>query len=203
MTKGDSSQLVKGTVASKSTPPNYAAEVRYNFYRSLAFEGLFGDKNWKIHMSKTTRRQIIQAGIACGAALTAGASTAADEKEHSLSIEDLFFPTRLTKEKIAAGNGVTFTKHEYAGSTFWVGICDFLGGGVPHAWIAIYAPDKEGVFHRCLLAESWTAGNIEGRIDAKAGILEFREVANSTLKGQIVLACNLKTIGTQLSIEGK
>ena len=84
-----------------------------------------------------------------------------------------------------------------------MGICDFLGDGVPHAWIGIYAPDKEGVFHRSLFAESWAAGKIEATVEAKTGILELRERANSDLKGQIVLACNLKTIGTQHSIEAK
>ena len=146
---------------------------------------------------------MIRAGVVGGVALTAGTATAAPDKEKSLNIDEYFLPAQLTKEKIAAGNGVTFTKIEYAGHTFWVGICDFLAGGTPHAWIAIYAPDKEGVFHRCLLTESWAAGNIKAGIDAKTGMLELRETANSTLKGQIVLACSLKTIGTQHSIEAK
>ncbi len=154
-------------------------------------------------MSKITRRQMIRAGVAGGAALTAETANAAPEKEKPSAFEDLFLPAQLTKERIAAANGVKFTKHEYAGVTFWVGICDFLGGGVPHKWIGIYAPDKEGVFHRSLFAESWAAGKIEATVDAKTGTLELRERANSDLKGQIVLACNLKTIGTQHSIEAK
>ena len=154
-------------------------------------------------MSKITRRQMIRAGVAGGAALTAGTANAGPEKEKPSPFEDLFLPARLTKEKIAAASGVKFTKHEYAGATFWVGICDFLGDGVPHTWIGVYAPDEEGVFHRSLFAESWAAGKIEAAVDAKTGLLELRERANSDLKGQVILACNLKTVGTQHSVEAK
>ena len=151
-------------------------------------------------MSKVTRRQVIGAGVAAGAALSVGTANAGPEKEGPPSF---FLPTQLTKEAIQASKGVKFTQLEFAGSTFWVGIDDLLGDGVPHAWIGIYAPDKEGVFHRSLFTESWAAGKIEAAVDAKTGILELRERANSALKGQIVLACNLKTIGTQHSIEAK
>ena len=154
-------------------------------------------------MSKVTRRQVIGAGVAAGAALGAGTATAAPEKEKLVSFVDLFLPEQLTKEDIQASKGVKFTKLEFARSTFWVGICDILAGGVPHAWIGIYAPDKEGVFHRSLFAESWAAGKIEASVDAKTGNLELRERANSELKGQLVLSCNLKTIGTQHSIVAK
>ena len=64
-------------------------------------------------------------------------------------------------------------------------------------------PDRDGIFHRSLFAESWAAGNIEVTVDVKTGILELRERANSNLKGQLVLSCNLKTIGTQHSIRAK
>jgi hypothetical protein len=154
-------------------------------------------------MSKITRRQMIRAGVAGGAALGAGTACAAADKEKPCPFEELFLPAQLTKEKIQASNAVKFTKLEFAGSTFWVGICDLLGDGVPHTWIAVYAPDKEGVFHRCLFAESWAAGKIKAAADAKTGILELREGANSELKGQVVLSCSLKTIGTQHSIEAK
>jgi len=33
-------------------------------------------------------------------------------------------------------------------------------------------------------------------VDAKTGMLEVRERANSGIKGEVVLSCNLKTIGT-------
>ena len=154
-------------------------------------------------MSKVTRRQMIQAGVAAGAALSAGTANAGPEKEKPSSFVDRFLPAQLTKEEIQASKNVKFTKLEFAGSTFWVGIVDWLGDSVPHTWIGIYAPDKEGVFHRSLFAESWAAGKIEAAVDAKTGLLELRERANSELKGQIVLSCNLKTIGTQHSIEAK
>lgn len=154
-------------------------------------------------MSKVTRRQVIRAGVAAGAALSVGTANAGSEKEEPSSFVDRFLPTQLTNEGIQTSNGVKFTKLEYAGSTFWVGIFDLLGGGVPHAWIGIYAPDEAGVFHRSLFTESWAAGKIEAAADARTGILELRERANSDLKGQLVVACNLKTIGTQHSIEAK
>jgi len=154
-------------------------------------------------MPEFTRRLMIRGGVVGRVALTAGTAIAAPDDVKVLNLEEMFLPAQLTQEKIAAGDGATFTKHEHAGATFWMGICDFLGDGVPHALIAIYAPDKEGVFHRCLLAESWAAGNMMSSVDAKTGMLELRETANSTLKGQIVLACSLNTIGTHHSIEAK
>ncbi len=152
-------------------------------------------------MSKFTRRQVIGA-VAAGATFSAETAHAGPEKEQTLSF-DFFLPMQLTMEDIQASKGVKFTKIEFAGSTFWLGIFDLLGGGVPHASIGFYAPDKDGVLHRSLIAESWAAGKIEAAVNAKTGILELREGANSDLKGQIVLACNLKTIGTQHSIEAK
>ncbi len=154
-------------------------------------------------MSKVTRRQIIQASVAAGAALSAGTANAGPEKERPSSFVDLFLPAQLTKEAIQASKNVKFTKLEFAGSTFWMGIVDFLGDGVPHTWIGVYAPHKEGGFSRSLFAESWAAGKIEATVDGKTGILELRERANSEIKGQLVLSCNLKTVGTQHSIRGK
>jgi hypothetical protein len=78
-----------------------------------------------------------------------------------------------------------------------------MAPGVPHTYIGIYAPDKDGVFHRSLTAESWEAGKIEATVDAKTGILELRERADSDLQGQLVLSCNLKMLGTQHSIRAK
>jgi hypothetical protein len=125
-------------------------------------------------------------------------------EEKSTSILDLLLPGQLKKEDIDATRvkDGTFTKLEFAGSTFWLMSVN-LGRGVPHTYIGIYAPDKDGVFHRSLSAESWAAGNIAATVDAKTGILELREQADSDIKGQLVLACNLKTIGTQHSIRAK
>jgi len=33
-------------------------------------------------------------------------------------------------------------------------------------------------------------------LEPKSGVLELRERANSELKGEVVLSCNLKTFGT-------
>lgn len=150
-------------------------------------------------MSQISRRRMIQAGAASAAVGVAGSAHAAPEQEKRVSMADWFLPAQLTAERISAGNGAKFTKHEHAGIAFWVGICDLLSDGVPHAWIGVYAPDQDGVFQRCLLTESWAAGQITTSVDSKTGMLELRESANSHLKGQIVLACNLKTIGTRHS----
>jgi hypothetical protein len=154
-------------------------------------------------MSKVTRRQVIRVGVAAGAALGAGTADAGPEEEEPSSFVDRFLPMQLTDEDIRASNGVKFTKLEFAGSTFWVGIFDLLGGGVPHASIGIYAPHEDGGFRRSLFAESWAAGKIEAGVDKESGVLELRERANSKLKGQLVLACNLRTVGTQHSIREK
>ena len=151
-------------------------------------------------MSKLTRRQMIRAGVAAGAALSAGTANAGSEKANPSSWIDQFLPTHLTKEAIQASKSVKFTNSEFAGSTFWVGIVDWLGDGVPYTLIGIYAPHKDGGFDLCLFAESWAAAEIAASVDKKTGVLELRERANSELKGQLVLACNLRTVGTQHSI---
>ena len=149
---------------------------------------------------KITRRKVLGTGISVSAAVTAGMANAFHKKEEQSSF---FLPSQLTKDAIQASKFVKFTRLEFAGSTFWLGIDDLLADGVPHAWIGIYAPNKDGVFQRSLFAESWAAGKIRATVDAKTGILELRDCANSALKGKIVLTCNLKTIGTQYSIEAK
>ncbi len=153
-------------------------------------------------MSKVTRRQLIQAGVAAGAALSGGAASAGPAKEELVSFVGLLLPERLKKGDIQAAKGGTFSKHEFAGSTFWVKIVD-LSDGVPHTAVGVYAPDKEGALHRCLAAESWPAGIIEASVDKESGLLEVRERAGGKLKGQLVLACNLRTVGTQHSIREK
>lgn len=154
-------------------------------------------------MSEVTRRQLIRVCVGAGAALGAGTVEAGAEKEKQDPFLDRFLPMQLTNEDIQASTGVKFTKLEYEGSTFWVGVFDLLGGGVPHASIGIYAPHEDGGFRRSLFAESWAAGKIEASLDERSGVLKLRERANSRLKGQLVLACNLRTVGTQHSIREK
>jgi hypothetical protein len=153
-------------------------------------------------MSKVTRRRVVRAGVAAGVTLIAGTPSAGAEKEKLSSLFNLFLPEQLKKEDLKVTKDGTFAKLEFAGSKFWVKNVN-LGYGVPHTLIGIYAPDRDGIFHRSLAAESWAAGTIEATVDAKTGILELRERANSDLKGQLVLSCNLKTIGTQHSISAK
>jgi hypothetical protein len=165
--------------------------------------GAFGGKNRRCHLSRATRRQVIRAGIAVGTTLVTGISSPGSEPE-KFSVLDLFLPELLKKEDIQAKKvkDGTFTKLQFAGATFWLKRVN-LGYGVAHTFIGIYAPDKDGVFHRSLTAESWDAVDIEATVNAKTGILELRERADSDLKGQLVLSCNLKTIGTQHSIRAK
>ena len=122
--------------------------------------------------------------------------------EKSSDTLDCLLPARLTAKAIEAKEGGTFTKLEFAGVTYWV-LDNHLGYGVPYKQIGIYAPDKDGVFHLSLFAKSWAAGQVEATVDKETGVLELRERASSKLKGQLVLSCNLKTIGTQHSIRAK
>lgn len=154
-------------------------------------------------MSEVTRRQVIRAGVAAGAALGAGTAHAGPEKEKPASYVDRFLPPQLTKEEIRASKNVKFTKLEFAGSTFWVGIVDWLGDSVPHTWIGIYAPHTDGGFHRSLFVESWAVHKIEAGVDKETGVLELRGPANREPKGQLVVACNLRTVGTQHSVPEK
>ena len=68
--------------------------------------------------------------------------------------------------------------------------------GVAYKRIAIYAPVKDGSFQRVLVVDSNRAGWLAVALDPKSGVLELRERANSELKGEVVLSCNLKTVGT-------
>ena len=152
-------------------------------------------------MSKVTRRQVLRGGVVVGAALSAGTAAVGAEEEKILSFVDFFLPEQLKKEDVQeASKDRAYTKLEFAKSTFWVRIFGF-GDGVPHTAIGVYAPDKEGVFHRCLAAESFAAGKIEANVNKESGLLELRERAYSKLNGQLVLACNLRTIGTPHSIQ--
>ena len=128
--------------------------------------------------------------------LATGADSPPEEK--SSPTLDCLLPARLTPKAIEAKEGGTFTKIEFAGVTYWVLDID-LGDSVPRKQIGIYAPDKDGVFHLSLSAKSWAAAHIEARVDQKTGILELR----GKLKGQLVLSCNLRTVGTQHSTEEK
>ena len=122
-------------------------------------------------------------------------------------LEDVLFP--LPPREVAAGmfekwqqeaakkpSSVTYTRVEYDKKAFWVVDAHF-GYGNAYKRIAVYAPAKDGSFRRCLLAETNGAASLAAAVDAKTGMLELREQANSSLKGEVVLSCNLKAIGTR------
>jgi hypothetical protein len=88
-----------------------------------------------------------------------------------------------------------YTRVEYDKRTFWV-VQVHLGYGNPYKKVAVYAPAKDGSFQRCLLADSHRAVSLAVSVDEKTGVLEIRERADGSSKGELVLSCNLKTIGT-------
>jgi hypothetical protein len=88
-----------------------------------------------------------------------------------------------------------YTRVEWNKQTFWV-VEVHLGYGNPYKKVAIYAPAKDGSFQRCLLADSNRAVSLAVAVDQKTGVLEIREAGDSNIKGELVLSCNLKTIGT-------
>jgi hypothetical protein len=89
----------------------------------------------------------------------------------------------------------TYTRVEFDKKAFWVTDAHY-GDGVAYKSIAVYAPEKDGSFRRVLVADSNRAGWLAVSLDPKSGVLELRERANSDLKGEVVLSCNLKTVGT-------
>jgi len=102
------------------------------------------------------------------------------------------------QETVKNPSNVTYTRVEYDKKAFWV-VDVHLGYGNPYKTIAVYAPAKDGSFRRCLLADSNKAGSLAVAVEAKTGTLELRERANSSIKGEVMLSCNLKTIGTPYS----
>jgi hypothetical protein len=102
---------------------------------------------------------------------------------------------QATEKNPGATITYTYTRVEYDKEAFWVADAHY-GDGVPYKSIAVYAPEKDGSFRRVLVADSNQAGWLAVSLDPKSGGLELRERANSELKGEIVLSCNLKTVGT-------
>ena len=95
-----------------------------------------------------------------------------------------------------------WTNIAYNGQVYWIGILS-LGDGVSDARIGVYAPASTGSLRRCLLAQSWTAGNLQPEIDSDSGVLTLREHGQSGLKGLPIVTCNLRSVGTQQSVEKK
>jgi hypothetical protein len=123
--------------------------------------------------------------------------------------EDVLFP--LPPREVAAGmfekwqqeaakkpGPITYTRVEYDRKAFWVADAHF-GYGNAYKRIAVYVPRKDGSFRRCLLADLSGAVHLAVAVDAKTGMLELREQASSSVKGEVVLSCNLKVAGTGLA----
>jgi hypothetical protein len=138
-------------------------------------------------------------------AVLALVSPATPDGPKAKDVEDLLFP--LPPHEVAAGrfekwqreaakkpSSVTYTRVEYDKKAYWVVEASF-GYGDPSEKIAVYVPTKDGSFRRCLLAGPIKAGTLAVAADAKTGILELREQARSSTKGEVVLSCNLKAIG--------
>ena len=133
------------------------------------------------------------------------AKPAATPEEPKVAWADLLHPQEVAagqfeKWKAAEKNPraavtYTYTRVEYDMKAFWVADAH-SGDGVAYKSIAVYAPTQDGSFRRVLVADSNRAGWLAVSLDPKAGVLELRERANSELKGEVVLSCNLKTVGT-------
>jgi hypothetical protein len=126
-------------------------------------------------------------------------------KEDVASIDELILPSVVKKvglEEPKFGSLGTKTPIEYRGNTYWVATFS-PGEGVPLTFVAVYAPWNDSEYHRCFYAVSWRAGNLKATINPDSGMLELREDANSTLKGQVILSCNLNSVGTQASVDVK
>lgn len=132
-----------------------------------------------------------------------------EEPKPLLSWADLLHPQEVaagqfekwklaTEKNPRAAVTFTYTKVEYEKKAFWVADGHY-GDGVAYKSIAIYAPKKDGAFARVLVVDSNRAGWLAVSLDPKSGVLELRERANSDLKGEVVLSCNLKTVGTAYS----
>jgi hypothetical protein len=98
--------------------------------------------------------------------------------------------------------GDSLSRLEFGGKTFWLVMVSY-GYGVPYTAIGLYAPNGEDAFTLCLEAESCGAGWLKPELDPQTGVLQLREHARSTLEGKVILACNLRSVGTYQSVHGK
>ncbi len=96
----------------------------------------------------------------------------------------------------------TVSRIEFESKTFWLVEQD-RGFGVPYKSIGLYAPTGEGSHKLVLEAESCGAGHVKPEIDATTGVLVLREHARSRLEGQVILSCNLRSIGTYRSVHSE
>jgi hypothetical protein len=142
-------------------------------------------------------------GAAVLALFTLSGRATPDQPKANDSPDDFFLPREVSadvfeQQKEAAKNPKLtnpYTRVEYNKRTFWVAVVH-LGYGNATKKVALYAPAKDGSFQRCLLADSNRAVSLAVTVDEKTGVLEIREPADGNRKGELVLSCNLKTVGT-------
>ena len=91
---------------------------------------------------------------------------------------------------------------EFEGKTFWL-VDLHWGMGVPYKAIGLYAPNRDGRHVLVLSADSCGAGHVVPELDAATGMLVLRERARSELEGQVILSCNLRSVGTYRSVHGE
>jgi hypothetical protein len=91
---------------------------------------------------------------------------------------------------------------QFAGKTYWV-VLSYSGKGTPYCTVGVYAPTEGGEHYLCMEAESCGAGNIKPELDEGTGMLVLREHAASRLEGQVILSCNLRSVGNHHSVSDK
>ena len=96
----------------------------------------------------------------------------------------------------------TVSRITFEGKTF-VLVDLHRGDGVPYKSIGLYAPTGEGSHALVLEAESCGAGRVKPELDVGTGVLVLREHARSNLEGQVILSCNLRSVGTYQSVYGR
>jgi hypothetical protein len=97
--------------------------------------------------------------------------------------------------------GSSMSRLDFEGKTYWLVVVPY-GHGVPYTAIGLYALSGEDAFTLCLEAESCGAGWLKPELDSDTGVLQLREHAHSTLEGKVILACNLRSVGTYPSVHG-
>lgn len=96
----------------------------------------------------------------------------------------------------------TVSRVRFEDKTFWV-ILTRRGDGISYYTVEVYAPTEDGKYLRCVEAESCRAGWIKPELDGTTGVLVVREHAKSTIEGQVILSCNLRSVGNYHSVFGK
>ena len=142
------------------------------------------------------------------AAFAASATAFQDVPKVSHGHDDLFFPRKVAAGTLQRANEnpqdpkspvwKTYTPVKFEEQTFWVATAHY-GDGIAYMTIAVYAPEKDGTYARCLLADSNAVQSLDVAVGPETGLLRLRGASNDDLKGREVLSCNLRTIGTAFS----